>query len=176
MSYFYLEGFPVPGCVAAGFPQCLNSLYFSFLHSNTMEIISQYLSTLKSNWELREKTIPACGDYYLETKLQCMFLRPIAGRKIKHFSKGDKWQYQISNSKDSKRVRVIAYRVPFLLNEKYEDPDYTVSHLCHDNECMNPDHHVFEPLAVNKGRNGCPGGSHCHHKKKCLMPGPYHNM
>lgn len=37
-----------------------------------------------------------------------------------------------------------------------------------------PSHHWFEPLPVNKGRNGCPGPNHgCRHVVKCLIPGPF---
>jgi len=71
--------------------------------------------------------------------------------------------------------RPKAWRVPFLLDPNYNDDTYTVSHLCHDNNCYNWDHHVLETLATNKAKNGCPGGNHCHHVHRCLRPGPYFN-
>jgi len=48
----------------------------------------------------------------------------------------------------------------------------TISHLCHRNACMNPNHMTIEPLPCNKGRNGCAGGICCQHVVRCLMPGP----
>lgn len=71
------------------------------------------------------------------------------------------------------RQRPKAYRIPFLNDPNYDKAGMTVSHLCHNKWCYNWEHHVLEPLAVNKGRNGCPGGDHCHHIVKCLVPGPY---
>jgi len=71
--------------------------------------------------------------------------------------------------------RPAAWRVPFLHDPNYDNNDYTVSHLCHDESCYNWHHHVLELLAVNKGRNGCPGGPHCHHKITCIIPGPFYN-
>lgn len=68
--------------------------------------------------------------------------------------------------------RPLAWRVPFLLDPNYGDPNFTVSHLCHNEWCMKWEHHVLEPLNVNKGRMGCPGGAHCHHTIRCIRPGP----
>ncbi len=72
-----------------------------------------------------------------------------------------------------KRYRPVAYRVPFLDHPEFDNPEWTVSHLCHRGDCFNPAHHTLESLAVNKSRNGCPGGPHCHHRVKCLIPGMY---
>ncbi len=89
-----------------------------------------------------------------------------------HFSwSGDKWQYDIGKVA-GKRERPAAYRVPFYGQPAFEDRTLTVSHLCHNAGCLNPSHVVLEPLDVNKGRNGCPAGAHCHHKVRCLRPGP----
>lgn len=49
--------------------------------------------------------------------------------------------------------------------------EYTVSHLCHNGNCLNPRHLVLESLAVNKSRNVCPGPTNCNHKPLCLVPG-----
>lgn len=85
-----------------------------------------------------------------------------------------RYQYNLGKV-DGKRYRPIAYRVPFLLDEHFYDDDFSVSHLCHNPACCNPAHHVLETLPVNKSRNGCPGGDHCHHRVRCLIPGPYHD-
>jgi len=76
------------------------------------------------------------------------------------------------NLRGLKRGRPKAYRVPFLMLEEFDMPNYTVSHLCHNSWCLNPLHHALESLADNKGRNGCAGGNHCFHQVRCLIPGP----
>ena len=85
-----------------------------------------------------------------------------------------KYQYNLRAYNDLRVQRPVAWRVPFLNHENY-DTNCTISHLCHNPSCYNWDHHALEPLEVNKARNGCPGGSHCHHVIKCLIPGPYHD-
>lgn len=81
-----------------------------------------------------------------------------------------KYQYRVGQAK------MTAWHVPFLGQRR--DPSnpelkLTLSHLCHNNACYNPDHHTVESLAVNKGRNGCAGGSKCAHKRApCLIRGP----
>lgn len=83
-----------------------------------------------------------------------------------------RYQYNY-NHPVMKRYRPVAYRFPFLQHPNYYDEGWTVSHLCHNSWCYNPGHVNLEPLAVNKARNGCPGGEHCHHQVRCLLPGPY---
>lgn len=78
---------------------------------------------------------------------------------------GEKWQYDL---RTCNLGRPMAWRVPFLCHPNFQSPNYTVSHLCHNNSCYNWDHHTLENLDENKARNGCPGGDHCHHKIKCL--------
>jgi len=36
-----------------------------------------------------------------------------------------------------------------------------VSHRCHNNRCVNPDHMLLETVANNKARNGCAGHGQC---------------
>lgn len=86
-----------------------------------------------------------------------------------------KYQYSFTHPETKKRTRPVAYRMSFLLHPEFDNESWTVSHLCHNNWCMNWEHHVLEPLAVNKARNGCPGGPSCRHRTKCLVPGPYHD-
>ena len=74
----------------------------------------------------------------------------------------------------SRSYRPKSYRMPFLQDPRFYDAKrWTVSHACHDNACHNWDHVHLASLAVNKGLNGCPGGPHCHHKIRCIIPGPY---
>ncbi len=101
------------------------------------------------------------------------------GRKVKLFqmNKQGYLQYSLRSDAHGDRGRPKAWRVPFLDDPNYDDNvKYTVSHLCHNPKCYNWNHHTLELLTVNKGRNGCPGGLHCHHIVKCLRPGPYYNM
>lgn len=89
------------------------------------------------------------------------------------------------------RYRVDITRVMGLPQTIYP-PDHnqyvTADHLCHRGEstvgvgrqsqCVSPDHLCYSTLAINKGRNGCPGPDHgCCHKltgfSKCIIPGPY---
>lgn len=70
--------------------------------------------------------------------------------------------------------RPRAYRMTFVAQPEFQDPNLTVSHLCHNPKCHNPAHIVLEPLEVNKGRNGCPGGPFCRHQRNhCMIPGPW---
>jgi len=85
-----------------------------------------------------------------------------------------KYQYDLRSDARVGR-RILAWKVSFLGDPNFDNDDYTVSHLCHNENCYRTSHHMFEPLWVNKGRNGCPGGSHCHHIIKCRRPGPYYD-
>ena len=91
-----------------------------------------------------------------------------------------------SNDWYEKEIRIKTYRVPGLPStiwSKESEFYVTADHLCHNGEdsvgeedaCNNPDHIDFTPLAVNKGRNGCPEPHHgcCHGSKwhTCLIPG-----
>eukprot|EP00984_Skeletonema_dohrnii_P013650 scaffold5664_cov94-Skeletonema_dohrnii-CCMP3373.AAC.6 len=95
---------------------------------------------------------------------------------------------ECNKSKDwyEKEIRIKTYRVPGLPStiwSKESEFYVTADHLCHNGEdsvgeddaCNNPEHIDFTPLAVNKGRNGCPGPHHgcCHGSKwhTCLIPG-----
>ena len=119
-------------------------------------------------------------DIYVEwanvcLSLQCLELPPnIKGMYLFRWQ-NDKYQYDLRTNLG--KGRPVAWRVPFLNSPDFDDSNnYTVSHLCHNNQCYNWNHHVLEPLPVNKGRNGCPGLGRCCHKRKCIRPGPYHNQ
>jgi len=62
--------------------------------------------------------------------------------------------------------RCSSHKMLFVFDEAYrpEEKGMTASHLCHNPSCHNPNHLVFETLAVNKGRNGCPAGKSCLHQ------------
>ena len=77
-------------------------------------------------------------------------------------------------------VRITGFRLSFIvaMMEQDESLDFnkiqkkrmTVSHLCHENGCMNRDHMIFEHLFVNQSRNFCLV-EECKHKIKCLRDG-----
>jgi hypothetical protein len=89
-------------------------------------------------------------------------------------SQGHKYQYDLRQN-PFVLGRRIAWRTPFIDQPGYWDDSYTVSHLCHNNQCYNWNHHTLETLDVNKARMGCAGGPHCFHKVKCIRPGPCYN-
>lgn len=49
--------------------------------------------------------------------------------------------------------------------------DLTVSHICHEQGCVNPWHFIVECLAYNKGRSGCLGPALCAHVPPCAKAG-----
>lgn len=80
-----------------------------------------------------------------------------------------KYQYRVDGTK------MTAWHIPFLNSRRdpSQDSQWTLSHLCHNPSCYNWNHHTVEPLTVNKGRNGCAGGSKCAHTRTpCLIRGP----
>jgi len=82
--------------------------------------------------------------------------------------------YQFSKSYGGARYRIRAPKFALVCEfPQYEqNADMTASHLCHNAVCLNPLHVVYEPLAENKARNGCPGLPACLHQPQCLRPGP----
>jgi len=70
--------------------------------------------------------------------------------------------------------RMTGHSVVFnLMGHEAKTGVTSVSHLCHNAYCKNPRHLVLESLAVNKGRNWCPGpNSGCIHDPRCLIRGP----
>nr|CAC24704.1 putative endonuclease [Naegleria sp. NG874] len=83
------------------------------------------------------------------------------------FKTGKKLQYKIEGR------YVVAHRVWFYATEESREvlgrPNATVSHRCHNEHCLNPDHLVVEPLQVNQSRNTCTGV--CLHRPKCIRDG-----
>jgi len=54
---------------------------------------------------------------------------------------------------------------------------YQVDHLCHDNNCFNPNHLTYTKVGEdNQTRHGCVGPPACNHGQygtPCIIPGPY---
>jgi len=132
-------------------------------------IVELYRDTLKSVWTSVDVTF---HPWYSpdHAVLHCKAMPDVMPPG---FSRVGPDRFQFSFTYGGTRLRPVAYRVPFLTTPGFSDSDMTVSHLCHHNWCMNWEHHVLEPLAVNKARNGCPGGPHCHHTVRCLRPGEH---
>lgn len=144
-------------------------------------LVEAYLSRLYSAAVYRRMTVEPRPWYSdVDVELLCIELptvglpRGFSFSGMKAGTDVPRFQYDLG-LRDGKRYRPVAYRVPFLEDAHFGDESHTVSHLCHNPACYNPAHHVFETLEVNKGRNGCPGGPHCHHRVTCLRPGMYHS-
>lgn len=169
----------------------VNNAFFSILQHQTSQKASffimddleemrvKYIIDVESNARVVTTTIYSPGPWYPTTTLQCWELNaptPTWSMPDKWMWNNGKYQFDCGTKLTRTRYRPTAYRVPFILHPEFLNPEMTVSHLCHNPACYNPGHLVFELLAVNKGRNGCPGGAHCHHEVTCLRPGPYYNL
>lgn len=183
------RGFPVPGCVATGLPQCCGYARAYMLSGfSDVNIQNTRVKDGRRRSRLQRASHKGLGrhpkaqiparSWYPATVLQCKtitladvpqgFVLSTSSAKL---AEGAAPPVPVSHPPEAKRS--VAYRVPFFGHACFDDERYTVSHLCHNNECFNWEHHVLESLAVNKSRNGCPGGDHCHHQVRCIMPGPY---
>lgn len=141
-------------------------------------IISGYITNLKNATKIVSKL--EVNTWWGKVTLNCFTVDPNEklpkGFRMATIKWKDKdfkefiYQYDL---RTSNLGRPKAYRVPFLNADECHSENFTVSHLCHQTWCLNPRHHVLESLEDNKGRNGCPGGNHCMHQIKCLIPGPY---
>lgn len=138
--------------------------------STKEDIVQLYKALLSAAWISREIAIRPWYSPDEDIILHCKAMPDIMPPG---FARVGPERYQFSFTIDGTRVRPVAYRVAFLDSPVFADQSLTVSHLCHNNWCMNWEHHVLESLEVNKARNGCPGGPHCHHRVKCLRPGPF---
>jgi hypothetical protein len=141
---------------------------------NTAAIINVYQTAVQNNFVNQAAAINV-GAYFgapgNQIVLDC-WVHP--GHSVPRFRwQGKNYQYDLRNSGYG---RPNAWRVPFLNDPNYGDARYMVSHLCHNKHCYNWNHHTLELLDVNKGRNGCPGGLHCHHIVQCIRPGLYFDM
>jgi hypothetical protein len=169
------EAFPVPGYVAADHPQQettkrkpLRNLTKAFVKQRQRSektrdaIIAKYKADVQDVW---------IGPIQLDCKEIKSDQLPVGFVKVSK----DRFQYNFKDpmTKDTKRFRPVAYRMPFLTDPCFYDKCITISHLCHNNWCYNWNHHTIETLAVNKARNGCPAGPNCRHTVKCLIPGQY---
>jgi len=127
------------------------------------KIIQEYIRNLKGATMVKEKKVG-------KVTLKCLQIDKTKKMKYLRCTKENVFQYDLRKPLN---CRPRAYRVPFLKCKEFMDEKYTVSHLCHESWCHNPKHHVLETLEDNKGRNGCPGGTNCKHKVRCIIPGPY---
>jgi len=183
------EAFPVPGYVAANHPQnnlrdigqtsAVNKVKAGRQTSQATreQTIAKYKADLSDVW-IDETTTKQ--HWFGTLTLDCKVLDPNQLPTGVQLTKEGKYQYNFTDPEldpedKGKRYRPNAYRMPYLMHEQFRDKAMSVSHLCHNNACHNWEHTTLEQLHVNKARNGCPGGHHCHHQTKCLIPGPYFN-
>ena len=84
------------------------------------------------------------------------------------------WQYSFVQADGTTRYRSKLGRFFFETRPEFYDEGFMVSHLCHNEFCLNTKHLCLETLEDNKGRNGCPGPvGGCMHAVPCLIPGQY---
>lgn len=156
---------------------------------------SKYIELLTAHHDVRQVNIPAAisvlppdgvnllvptnYEYYPATSLICWVPTEFPwGAGLSKQASAEVWQYKLNMKPHAGQAvsakKPKAYRIGFLLDPRFSDDEhFTVSHLCHNNFCHNPAHLVLEDLAVNKSRNGCPGGAFCQHQTRCLRPGPF---
>lgn len=135
--------------------------------NNSDVIIDKYIARVMEGCDYVEKLIPVWWQTE-PLKLECWEVND-QFKPIGFTFSNNKYQYDLRSFNGT---RPTAWKVPYLNHPHFND--WTLSHLCHNTNCYNPDHHILEPLAWNKARNGCPGGPHCHHfHKLCIIPGPF---
>jgi hypothetical protein len=147
-------------------------------------VFSQVPQNTRDQWRRRLEAdlIDVTDEVIRRSTLHCRILRQNVDLKGTYLSRSDdRLQYRreyrpagaISTSRASKSVPRIFLA---LLHPHLDETNgMTASHLCHQADCLNPYHVVFEQLDVNKGRNGCPGpvGNACTHSPRCLVAGPH---
>jgi len=153
------------------------NMNFEWFEENIDPVVDLYKDRLREKRVLVRKHIAVehyfYGDGTLQVDLWCFHIDP--NNKPTCFRLNNETGVYQYDARSTIGNRPLAWRVPFYANEYYFNEEYKVSHLCHDKQCYNWRHHTLELLETNKSRNGCPGGLHCHHRVKCIIPGPYYN-
>lgn len=108
-----------------------------------------------------------------------------AGKGFSKNSNG-RWQFDLTTKVNGKslvstekdRWRPVVTAVPYYLScaidrdeTTMEQKQWTSSHLCHHEWCVNLEHIVYETLDVNKSRNWCLGRNVCLHQPVCIRTG-----
>ena len=138
--------------------------------ADTAKLKQQWQHDVAASCDSKTSNVYTGGGHHAD--IICKFPRKT---KLSGFSWTSKKRLQWKRtSKSSKEViKLTGCAALFNLSGHW---DATVSHLCHNEQCMNIHHMVYESLAVNKGRNGCPGpDGGCEHNIRCLRAGPYYN-
>lgn len=158
----------------------------SNLTTQEKESIVMYISEVLSNfsrpvmleftaWPGFSKENPDQTDFVLDCREMLNRQTP-QGFQRKMKNDNVYYQFDLRGILEGKGlVRPHVWRLLFIDDDNYTNRTFTGSHLCHNPQCVNPDHIIFEPLEINKARNGCPGGTHCHHKIACIRPGPFYD-
>lgn len=74
----------------------------------------------------------------------------------------------------NKKQTFTVHRLQYFLanNCKFSNPNYHVSHLCHNKKCINIEHLSFEPAEINVARNHCKRTKTCYGHdgfKNCIL-------
>ena len=150
--------------------------------------VAAHKMKIKNETSSRITSVVTTNDPLMKYTLACKIRKKGFGKQTRVCALVRCTRPECNKSNDwyEKEIRIKTYRVPGLPStiwSKESEFYVTADHLCHNGEdsvgeedaCNNPDHIDFTPLAVNKGRNGCPEPHHgcCHGSKwhTCLIPG-----
>lgn len=92
-------------------------------------------------------------------------------------------QFMLLGTKPEQLRMVFYGKHPIIIFTDGSRDGYDASHLCHNEECLHPDHLVADPYWVNReARKACPGPRDCHcyrldnrgefPENVCRIPGP----
>lgn len=132
-----------------------------------VQFIQQWKKDIVASCDVEILAAPAGGG--TEVKLHCYIPRKTRLSGFSWTAKNRRLQWKRTVTPGNV-VKLTAAAVGFNLQNQWEK---TVSHLCHNETCLNPRHVVYESLAANKGRNGCSGpNGGCTHRPRCVRKGP----
>jgi hypothetical protein len=98
----------------------------------------------------------------------------IVSRHCKSRSKRPMHQFaaQIDTNGINRKFYAFAYHVVWC-DENNKPPPAKIglvySHLCHERCCVEPQHGIWETMAMNTSRDDCRNGAICKHRPACLI-------
>ena len=94
-----------------------------------------------------------CGNIKRRRRRDLLIHECWIGRDGNGLVEKEQGTFNVSFGKDKR----LAHRVVYEYTHGTIDANLDVSHLCHDDRCLNPDHLIQETHADNHARIGCPG-------------------
>ena len=154
-----------------------------FVNDIALKMSNQYRKYDCSHWSNVPRALPPGGFRYLKCKVA-----KDGGEYPGLLRKNESYQYRIHllkaadngkpiSERDRYEYKPKAARIFFIRDgESFFDERRILTHLCHNEECLNWKHILLEDFNTQRGRMGCGGGPHCHHAPRCLVPGPLSNL